>query len=130
MKLVLKLPKEKPPFIGVLLAETHNQAYPERLNEDLINEHKYADYRLALEFEDNLLNLALLAEGSGIARYYKALEFEAPALASWIYVTRQARQFNFGHVRLERGRETIVKTWGKKLNFVLTIQSYSVKAPF
>jgi len=126
MKLVLKLPKEKPPFIGILLAETDNRSYPERLNEDLINEHKYAGYRLVLEFENKRLNLGLLADDSGIARYYKGLEFEGHELAGWIYMTRQAKQFNFGHVRLERGRETIVKTWGKKINFVLPVKDYLI----
>jgi hypothetical protein len=126
MKLIVKLPKEKPPFIGVLLSETDNRAYPERLNEDLINEHKYAGYRLVLEFSNQRLNLSLISDGSGIVRYYKEVDYEGDRLTSWVYMTRHTGHFNFGHVRLEQGKEKIVKTWGKKINFVLPLQKYEI----
>lgn len=130
MKLILKLPEGKPPFVGVLLKESDNRSYPERLNEDLINEHKYAGYCLTFEFTNNLLNLALVSAKGDIVRHYKDVEFEGAQLASWVYATRNASSFNFGHVRIERGKECIVKTWGKKINFVLAVQSYDVRDEF
>lgn len=127
MKLVLKLPRDKPPFIGVLLSESDNRSYPERLNEDLINEHKYAGYRLGLEFNKGKVSLELVTDQGHITRYYKELDFDGAQLALWVYATRTALNFNFGHVRLEQGRETIVKTWGKKISFVLPVKGYELK---
>ena|SRR6218665_1165736 len=127
MKLLLKLPGDKPPFIGILLADGDNRSYPERLNEDLINEHKYAGYCLLLELSAGRVDLSLLSVQGHISRIYKGLEFDGAQLALWVYATRHARQFNFGHVRLERGREKVVKTWGKKINFVLPVKSYELK---
>jgi hypothetical protein len=130
VKLILKLPKDKPPFIGILLSDSDNRSYPERLNEDLINEHKYAGYRLIFELNSGRLDLGFVSEEAHITRYYKELEFDGAQLALWVYSTRNSKQFNFGHVRLEWGRETIVKTWGKKTNFVLPVKGYELKGEF
>ena len=89
-------------------------------------EHKYAGYRIELEFVKDKLNLHLVSDESRILKKYEDLSYEAGWLAHWIYQTRNTKGFNFGHVMLEKNKEVVVRTWAKKLLYVLKVEKYEV----
>lgn len=120
MKLIVKLPKDKPPFIGVVLKITDS----DMLNQDLILEHKYADYRIELEFILGHVNLKLISNSIPTVRIYSRLSYDKDKLKAWFYITKGVKQFNYGHVRDFNGKDEIIKIRSK--NFVLKMDSYKV----
>ena len=95
--LIVKLPKDRPPFMGVLIPGD-NYGWS-KLNQDLILEHKNASYKIMLEFTGNKLDLRLISNDQQIARIYKDIQYDPVKLTSWVHHTKNAKEFNFCHSR-------------------------------
>jgi hypothetical protein len=65
--LIVKLPKGKPPFIGILFS-TETEA--NTLNQELVNDFKYRPYRIILEPLRDFINLRLVCEEIVVVKFY------------------------------------------------------------
>lgn len=124
MKLVLKLPDGKPPFIGI---EFDNAWEGERCNKDLMLEFKDEVYTLLIE-PTVKANLRLVSDGKRICRFYNQIEYDSGKLKLWIEKTRHAQVFNFGHTFQEKSKDKICKVIidSKSTPFVLKLKRYTV----
>ncbi len=123
MKLVVKLPKDKPPFLGLVFPSSYaaNQT-----NEDLILDHKEDVYRMIFEFIGTVLNLKLICDEKVIIRTYRNVEYEKEKLKNWVQITRKVNAFNFGHIYMQNNKEVVVKNYKNRKLFVLRFNKYEI----
>lgn len=124
MKLVVKLPKDKPPFLGLVFPSSYaaNQT-----NEDLILDHKEEVYRMIFEFNGTVLNLKLICDEKVIIRTYRNVDYEKEKLKNWVLITRKANSFNFGHIYMQSNKEVVVKNYKNRKLFVLRFDKYEIQ---
>jgi hypothetical protein len=125
MKLVVKLPKDKLPFIGLVFGSSYQAT---QTNEDLILDHKEDLYRLIFEFNGTVLNLKLICDEKVIIRTYRNVEYDKEKLKSWVQITRKARELNFGHIYMQHNKEIVVKNYKNRKLFVLKLHKYEIQA--
>jgi hypothetical protein len=118
MQLVLKLPANKAPFIGVIL---HGQEQSGLLNADLILKHQNKKYRIIIEHIHHVLNLRLICEEIVSVRFYDHLEFDPEQLKSWLYVIKRANYVNFSQLKLVNEKLSVLRTSPQNKLFVLKI---------
>ncbi len=120
MKLVLKLPQNKPPFIGIEF-DSHYEA--SKTNSDIIGALDSRYYKINLR-PINKFNIYLILECKDlmIKRRYQNLEYEQEKLKTWLGMTRAQKSFNFGHVIKEHNRHILVKAQYSGLNFVIKLE--------
>lgn len=123
MKLVVKLPKGKPPFIGVLFEDNLIAA---RMNQDLILNFKNCNYQIAFEFISDKVNLRLVCEDPLIVRFYNNLEYDPVKVKNWFQHTNNSKLFNFSHIVEEYGEIKLARTFTGAKNIILKINKYSV----
>ena len=124
MVLIVKLPKNKPPFIGIQFTFEHEA---EKLNEDLVERFGKGTYKIVFEFLRPFTNIKLISEEHLLIRNYSHIAYEdTEKLKVWLKLTKDTppKYFNFGHVVLVNGQHKLVKTSNKKINFVLKVDSY------
>lgn len=124
MKLIVKLPRGKLPFIGIIVPELDFG----QLNQDLVLQFKHADYKIVFEFRRNKLSMRLISEENLIVRFYNDLVFDEDKQRSWFYRTKNARAFNFSHVEIKDDKEMVVRTKEKLQLFILKVSSYEIEA--
>lgn len=125
MKLVLKLPHLKPPFIGIVFSQSSNA---EQTHQDLVTVHSNLEYRIVLEFVNGLINLKIISGNLQVAKQYEGLSYDAEQLIYWINQTKNVTRFNFGHLYELNGKEVVAKTSiGLKL-FVVKVNVVQVTA--
>ena len=124
MKLVLKLPKDKPPFIGV---QFNSLFQASRTNDDLLFKVKDKSCKVILEPDrKGTIRLKFICEDMAITRKYDALEYDQYQLKNWMHMISRSKQFNFGHVLMEENKHIIVKDPGRFNNFVLKLDGVSM----
>lgn len=123
MKLIVKLPANKPPFIGILFPRLLEA---EKTNQELVLDHKNANYRIVFEFIGNWVNIKLISEDIPAVKFYNKVTYDRDKLSAWIYLTRKSKGFNFSHLILVNDKETVVKTLSKTKLFVLKIEAYEI----
>lgn len=122
MKLVVKMPEGKPPLIGI---EFKDFLESNALNDDLVELHKYAVFRVVFEFQPKWLNVKLICQEALIIRHYTHVKYDdLEKLKVWLYLTKKHNQFNFCHFYVENGKEKLVKTYKKKMSFLLSVAKY------
>ncbi len=124
VKLIVKLPKDKLPFIGIL----YNSIYKaESENQDLVIDHKHLNYRVKFEFAGSGINLYLSSEDKLIQREYRNREYDPLKLKVWFQNTNKASNFNFSHLMDNYGQESVVRTL-QNVNklFLLKVNSYEI----
>ncbi len=119
MKLVLKVPKGKAPFIGV----EYGEFMAADTNKDLVLDHSEKDYKIVLEHSHRRLQLRLICEELVTVRFYERLEFEPNKLRDWLYITRRATKFNFGHIYVKGNTDHIARAYPGRKPFVLKVLS-------
>ncbi len=106
MKLVLKLPKDKLPFIGVQFNSNYQAG---RTNSDLLHHHEHL-FKIQLEPDKKgTIKLKLYCEDLAISRIYEGIEYDQYQLKNWMYMVSRSKQFNFGHVTMEENKHIISK---------------------
>ena len=116
MELIFKLPKGKPPFIGILF---ENIFQASTLNQDFVNELQGSIFTIHME-PIAKMNLRLICENPISIRHYSNLKYDKEKLHAW--QKRVSGQVNFGHLMKVYDTDTIVKTMTKQKNFVLKIE--------
>ncbi len=108
MDLVLKLPKNKPPFIGILFPKylTHDA---KKENVDLICSTNSSPCRIILEPLKNELNIRLICEEKVTVRFYSGIKYNPIKLKDWLYLTTKATKFNFAHLDIEFDKHIVLK---------------------
>ncbi len=107
MDLVLKLPKGKLPFIGILF---EHESVGGRMYSEIIERYPFKEYRVVIENIGNTINLRLICEETTTVYFYNHLGFDAEKLRSWLYLTKHQKEFNFGHVFNQIDKHQIVKS--------------------
>ena len=108
MQLVFKLPKNKLPFLGIVF---DNMGEAMRLNQELVESRKEADYKIKLEpVKDNTVNLLLFCYAPFIRCEYKNLDCDLQKMQQWLSQTRHCNAFNFSHLIKDLDREMVVHT--------------------
>ncbi|MBC7694972.1 MAG: hypothetical protein H7141_05930 [Burkholderiales bacterium] len=123
MKLVVKLPKDKPPFIGIVF---DHESDAEKVNQNLITDHKYADYRIVFEFISDWVNVKLISNSIPAVKFYNKLSYDKEKLIAWFYITKNMKGFNFSQLYVYGNKECVAKTIAKQKLFVLKVDSYEV----
>lgn len=123
MKLVVKLPKDKPPFIGIVFEHAGDAG---KINQELITDHKYADYRIVFEFISGWVNVKLISNSIPAVKFYNKLSYDKEKLIAWFYITKNRKGFNFSHLYVSGNKECVAKAPAKQILFVLKVDSYEV----
>ncbi|MCC6371142.1 MAG: hypothetical protein IT236_09070 [Bacteroidia bacterium] len=137
MELVLKLPKGKPPFIGVLFG-VEQQHSGEKMHADMVQKYGRANYRIVLEHTPSALNMRLICEEHVVVYFYNHLSYDAERLKSWLYITKHNTLFNFGHVgKLTNNHQLLLSMPERKKFFVkvisvefITVEDTDVDLPY
>src|SRR5258708_33287528 len=118
MKLVLKIPKDKPPFIGIQFASSYVAS---KTNSDLVSMLDKEDCQLILKpYDKHNLNLRLVNKGKFVDREYKQIEYNNDTLKRWLEQTKSMKQFNFSHVIMDFDKHVVVKISISK-NFIIRL---------
>ncbi|MEO6302655.1 MAG: hypothetical protein ABIP51_05745 [Bacteroidia bacterium] len=123
MKLIVKLPKDKLPFVGIQFPYSYDAG---KTNQDLVINFKHVSYKLVFEFVKNTVNVKLVSDENMIMRSYNGLEFDREKLKTWFYLTKDAKAFNFSHTVKESGKEMVVRTLQKPLLFILKLNKCEI----
>jgi hypothetical protein len=126
MKLLLKLPPLKPPFIGIIFS---HRGDAEQTHQDMVTVNPHFEYRMVLEFANGLLNMKLISGNMQVTKLYEGISFDSEQLIYWINQTKNMNSFNFGHLYELNGKEVVAKTSiGLKL-FVVRVNVVQVMDP-
>jgi len=123
MKLIVKLPKDKLPFIGVQFPYSYEAG---KTNQDLVINFKHINYKMLFEFIKNTVNVKLVSDENMILRSYNGLDYDKDKLKTWFYLTKDAKAFNFSHIVKEGGKEMVVKTIQQPQYFILKLNKYEI----
>lgn len=124
MKLIVKLPEGKLPFIGVRFNNAWNAA---KTNEDLLEYHHTATYHLKFVIKQDSLMLSLYCKERSIQRHYMNLEFEPEKLKRWLQITEGLRGFNFGHTFMNKNKEEVARfAHDLKRLYVLRVEMWEI----
>ncbi len=126
MELVLKLPKGKPPFVGVLFEQEYHGA---DMNVDLYKTHGNRAYKLVLEPIKTKINLRLICEEIVTVRFYNGLKYNHERLNDWIYLTKNTSAYTFGHVVFREDKHFSVRVHPGGKPFVLKVESFELLVP-
>lgn len=126
MELVLKLPKGKPPFVGVLFEQEYQGA---DLNLDLYKAHGHRPYKLVLEPIKLRIHLRLICEDIVTVRFYNGLKYDLQRLNDWMYLTKKAKLFTFGHVVFRDDKHYPVRIHPGNKPFALKVESLELLVP-
>ena len=123
MKLIVKLPPNKLPFIGIVFEHSGDA---EKINQELITDYKYADYRIVFEFIRDWVNVKLISNSIPAVKFYNKLSYDKSKLIAWFYITKNMKGFNFSHLYIYQNKECVAKIPVKQKLFVLKVDSYEV----
>jgi hypothetical protein len=105
VELVLKLPKNKPPFIGVLFANEQEAAI---LNADWADRLKNCTFQLLLDPSHRLYITLLMNDGRRGERY--EVSYDPVALLKFLHYTKDSGFYNFGHLYFKLRKYQLAKT--------------------
>lgn len=121
-ELTFKLPKGKPPFIGVRFEDVFKG---ETLNADLVLNYKHSEFILFLEpIGERFINLKLCSEDQPIMRKYDRLEYHKHEFKAFLQF--KADKMNFGHIIKTYSYDLPVKIRSTREMFVLKIKEIKV----
>lgn len=123
MELVVKLPENKPPFLGILFDDSYQAC---SINKSAVNNYHTCTYQIVLEPTGEKLNLRLICESFGLNYVYENIKYNPETLIKFVYKTKDSKLFNFSHLVRKDGKDTVVKTLANQRLFVLKIYNLSV----
>jgi hypothetical protein len=120
LKLILKLPKDKPPFIGVQFSNHYDAS---RTNAEAVYHINGRSCKIVLEPKDHYIDLQIKCEDAMMSYLYKSLDYSPEKLKQWLHLVSMTKQFNFGHVTLEQDDHKIAKVGSGMKNYVIKVES-------
>lgn len=130
MQLVLKgqteVPADKPPFMGILFdVNEHQEAAT--INRDLLTPLRNAQFAIEFEPHSKTLDIRLLCSNPISIRFYRNIKYEPEKLEKFLRDTRFTKQFNFSHLVLKEGKETVTRTNPENSLFILKIDNIRLR---
>lgn len=123
MELILKRPKNKPPFIGILFKDEYEAS---TLNQSWVNSYKDSLYTITFEPEGKDLTLRFSLDGYGLNYRYKNLKHDSEKFFRFMYETKTHGRFNFAHLILVKDKHVVVSTTVNRALFVLGVKKVSL----
>lgn len=120
MELVLKMPKGKAPFMGILF-EIEREG--ERLHADIVEKYQNESFEVVLEHTKQVLNLRLICKEKVMVYFYNHLRVDANKLNSWLYLTKDCKAFTFGHINRLLDKDKLVLSHPSRKRFVVNVIS-------
>jgi len=124
MKLILKIPDNKPPFIGIQFS---NQYDAGRTNAQAVYDIENRLCTIILEPQGHYINLNIKCEDVMMNYTYRDLDYSPEKLKNWLTKTTNSKQFNFGHVTLERDTHKIAKVGSGNKNYVIKVEKIELR---
>lgn len=121
MELVLKIPKGKPPFIGVLF-HTKEQACSK--NSVFLPDNESFEHELVMD-PSQRLSITLFYR-FGFSEKYE-VDYNPVTLLKFLHHTKDCASFTFGHLYMASGKMTVAKTNGKEKPLLFKIKSIKVQ---
>jgi len=125
MELVVKLPKGKLPFIGVVFSNVWSA---ERENKHCIENEWTDTFKLRLIPKERSIDVHFIHHGQS-TYVYKDLIYSPEKLVKFIYASRGASLFNFSHLICENNKHLVVKSATNRRLWVLKMDEIIVEAP-
>lgn len=120
MELALKLPKGKPPFIGIVFTSVRDAC---RLNEHLINQPKDKKYTITfMQPSKDGVEIRLRSDNGKDYVVYQRVKCNPTQLENFMFITNKNQDFNFGHILRDFDQDIVVKTNELGKAFVMKIQ--------
>lgn len=119
LELVLKLPANKPPYIGILF---HSLYYASRVNEGWVNEYPGIEYGLILEPKQNELLINLVSKPYRLFYTYDVVKYDAFKLRKFLLNLKSGAPVNFGHVLMKNDKHIPAHTSSASKIWVLSIK--------
>ncbi len=125
MILVVKLPPNKPPFLGVLFKYENEGAL---LNFDLVESYKGSVFRMVINCTPATVKVMIICEEHLLLRTYLLGYEDKKKLKIWAEILNPnpPAYFNFSHITQENGNFNVVKTNLKKENFIVKIDRIDI----
>lgn len=123
MELILKRPRNKPPFIGILFQDEYEAS---TLNQSWVNSYNTYLYNITLEPDGKEITLKLSLDGYGLNHRYKNLRHDPEKLYRFLYETKAHGKFNFAHLIMVRDKHTVVSTTVNRALFVLGVKKVTL----
>lgn len=117
LELVLKLPKNKRPYIGILFQSEYKASY---INQYWVNEFGGQDYKLVIELHPGILSVSLVNKRLMLFYCYEVKRFDAEKLKKFLEAVR-GNTVNFGHVLLKNDKHYPARTMTDMKIWVLEI---------
>lgn len=124
VELILKLPANKPPFLGVL----YTNIYQASNENKMLVEDKLTGFEIVLIPAGDKMHLKLKCTDRNLTLWYKDLSYDKTKFDIWIRHT--TAQVNFGHIMQEFDKHVIVKTPAKQIPFVLKIDKVYMESEY
>jgi len=116
MELELKVPRNKPPFLGIRF---NNSFAAVHTNSDMIDQFKNHVFTMSVESAGGGLNIRLNIDRPMRIWHYNGVKFDRSKLL--IFLAVPTKQWNFGHIIDVNGRDQIIKTIPKNEVFALKV---------
>lgn len=117
LELVLKLPKNKRPYIGILFQSEYKASY---INQYWVNEFGGQDYKLIIEPHPEVLLVSLVNKRLMLFYSYEVKKFDGERLKKFLELVR-GKTINFGHVLLKNDKHYPARTMTELKIWVLEI---------
>ena len=118
LELVLKLPENKPPYIGLLFQSEYKASY---INQFYVNEFGGKYYKLVIEPFEDMLSVSLVSKELKLFYSYKVKKYDIFKLQRFLGVAKY-EPVNFGHVLMKNDKHYPARTMTELKIWVLTIQ--------
>jgi hypothetical protein len=132
VELVLKNPKDKPPFIGILF-DDQSTFSDRQQNREFVDEYKRlwmtreTVFKVQFEPYTTHVNIQLFCSNPISIRNYQKVKYNPAKLEEWWRLNRFIRIFNFGHIILNNNNHEVIKTEPKMNLFVLPVTRIDIK---
>ena len=123
MELVLKQPKNKPPFLGI---QFENEYKASTLNQNWPNSYRSSLYSIELEPEVEGMSLVIKLESFGFNYKYENVKYDPVKLSKWLLQTKAEKQYNFGHVIKVLDTHKVVRTTVNSALWVLKVKEINL----
>ncbi len=120
LELILKMPKGKAPFIGILFEIERDGA---KLHAEVVEKYQNQVYEVVLEHTKRVLNLRLICKEKVLVCFYNHLKVDTNKLNSWLYLTKNANAFTFGHIHRVLDRDQLVLSHPSRKPFFVKVCS-------
>jgi len=120
MELIFKLPKDKPPFLGILFDNVHIAC---TLNQELLDQEG-AEFNVMFDLLANNLSLRLIGNNPSSFYIYHDLKYDKDKFKQWLHYVKPDTRLNFSHLLMVKERHTVVTTIRERKLFILKIESY------